>query len=148
MISLVERIKQISIELGWSFNYGNGYWQNLEDYADDTAKPFEEKQIHCLFLWYDADYKFNEYGSITNSNFDGEMIISVRSRLDDEDYNQKYEDNIKKIRELLHQSFYPYFTNQCEDLNLTRAKEIEIANTYDTNLDGIKLQFSITAEYD
>ena len=141
---LVEKLEQISQDLGWSFNYGNHFWQNLNDFPDDSEKPFEEKQIYCLLLWQDVERRFNEYSTVTSRTYTGELILCVRSRMDDVDYYQKYNNHIKQLRDQL-ESFYTQF-HICEDFNLQRAKEVEVANEYDTNLDGIKLEFTISIE--
>lgn len=141
---LVEKLEQISKELGWSFNYGNHFWQNLNDFEDDSKLPFDEKQIYCLLLWQDVERKFNEYSTPVQRVFNGELILCVRSHMDEVDYYQKYNNHIKQLRIVL-EDFYNLF-HSCEEFNLVRAKEIEVANTYDTNLDGIKLEFTISID--
>lgn len=141
---LAEKIKEISNALGWEFNQGSDVWQNLLDFPDDTEKPFEEKQIYCLLLWNDDETIFNEYSSPIKMNYTGEFILAVRSRMDDEDYNQKYDNHIKHLKEVI-QGFYSHF-GVCQDFSISRAKTTEVVNTYDTNLDGLKVNYSISQE--
>ncbi|WP_312557901.1 hypothetical protein [Empedobacter brevis] len=141
---LAEKIKVISNSLGWKFNQGSDVWQNLVDFPDDCENPFEEKQIYCLLLWNDDETIFNEFSTPTRIDFTGEFVLAVRSRIDDKDYNQKYDNHIKHLKKVL-QSFYNQF-GLCEDFNITRAKESEVVNVYDNNLDGVKVNYSINVE--
>ena len=141
---LAEKIKEISNTLGWKFNQGSDVWQNLVDFADDSEKPFEEKQIYCLLLWNDDETIFNDFSTPTRINFTGEFVLVVRSRMDDVDYNQKYDNHIKNLKKVL-QNFYNQF-GLCEDFNISRAKESEVVNVYDNNLDGVKVNYSINVE--
>ena len=139
---LVERLKEACDNVEWEFNYGRGHWQNLLDVPDDSDQPFADRKKYFLLLWKDRDFKLNDYGAIDGYIFDGELVLCVRSKLSDEDYNEKYETHIKNL-ELEIEKIFDNITS-CEQWLITRWKEIEVENEYDTNLDGLKVRFQIT----
>lgn len=146
---LVERIQEIVGNINsanenelYHFNYGAAHWQNVNDFPDDGELPFEERNKYVLLLWQDRDKKFNEYGSLTGYEFTGEMLLVVRSQIMDADYNDKYERHIKDLyaeSDKMDSDF-----NSCEEWLVTRWKEIEVENVYDTNVDGLKILFTLT----
>jgi len=138
---LVEKFKEICEAIEWQFNYGGGHWQNLQDFPDDADLDFEERQKYFLMLWKDREFKLNEYNAISGFSFTGEFVLCVRSRITDIDYNYKYENNIKPLEQEVSRMF-EHFTS-CDDFTIKRWKEIEVENEYDTNLDGLKIQFTI-----
>lgn len=125
----------------YHFNYGKSHWQNLQDLEDDCDKVFSERNKYILLLWKDNDKKLNEFGALLSTEYVGEIYYVVRSRIDESDYNFKYETHIKNLEaetEKLMNSLI-----DCNGWMVTRWKEIEIENAYDTNLDGLKIQFTI-----
>jgi len=141
---LVKSIKEIAENLNWKFDYGKDYWQNRGDYADDGNLPFEERKKYLSLLWKDRDFVINKHGGIEGYVFFGEMLLLVRSRISDPTYQYKYQTHIEKLEacaELLYQEF-----NDCDGWKIKAWKEIEVSNVYDTNMDGLKINF--TMEYD
>lgn len=141
---LVEKLKEVTDLIGWDFNYGKGHWQNLQDLQDDADSPFEERNKYFLLLWKDRIFKLNEYSEIEGYEYEGEAILCVRSRITDEDYNFKYEEHISKLEQEVAQLFYQFTT--CDNWTIKKWKEIEVENQYDTNLDGIKIRFTLCYE--
>jgi hypothetical protein len=143
---LVEKIKHIINQfenqgLNWDFNYGKEHWQNLKDFKLDAALPFQNRQKHLLLLWKDRTATLNNYGTEEGSVFDGEMVLLVRSKISEKDYNYKYETHIKNLesetKRLMNQ------LSTCDGWILKTWKEIEVENEFDTNLDGLKIRFTI-----
>lgn len=141
---LVERLKEACDSIGWNFNYGRGHWQNLNDFPDDGNKPFALREKYFLLLWKDRDFKINNYGAVVGYSFEGEAVLCVRSKISDKDYNFKYEEHIKNL-EIEAEKLFEDFTI-CEDWTLKRWKEIEVENEYDTNMDGLKVRFTVEFE--
>lgn len=151
---LAERIKQIVSDFNqgipedeqlWHYNYGGAHWQNKLDLPKDEELPFAERNKYLLLLWQDRDKKKNEFGATDGYTFTGELLLLVRSKLSDEDYNYKYETHIKHL--YAESDNVEDSINVCEEWMVTRWKEIEVENVYDTNLDGLKIQFTLTYEY-
>ncbi len=138
---LVEKIKEISGERNLQFNYGAEYWQNLQDLKDDTDLDFDERQKYLLLLWKDRDLTLSEYSAIIGYQFEGEMILCVRSRIDDPDYNFKYEKNVSKL-EALSTNILSGFSI-CSNWQVESWHETEVINQYDTNIDGLKIRFTV-----
>ncbi|MFC5046309.1 hypothetical protein ACFSTE_13270 [Aquimarina hainanensis] len=141
---LIEKLREITGELGWSFNIGRGHWQNLIDFPDDTDDIFEDKQKYFLHLWKDTDFILNEYGAVIKKVYRGEAILCVRSKIDDSDYNYKYENNIRHLEPLI-ESFVESFSI-CEEFKVDSIKTVEVENIYDNNLDGVKIKYVISNE--
>ncbi|CAL2085076.1 hypothetical protein [Tenacibaculum sp. 190524A02b] len=141
---LVEKFKEITNEIGWSFNYGKVHWQNLQDLPEDSELPFEERSKYFLLLYKDRDFKFDKYSSIIGFDYHGEAVLSVRSSLTDKDYNYKYEVHISKLEEEVSKMFEKF--NICDNWNIKRWKEVEVENQFAPNLDGLKIQFTFSYE--
>lgn len=139
---IVDKLKEACNALGWHFNYGAHHWQNLQDFALDYDVPFEERQKYFLLLWQDRELVLNEYGAIETQLFECEFVFCVRSQMEDQDYNFKYQNNIKGLKaEAL--KLFEHITS-CDGLLITKWRETEIENVYDTNLDGIKVTLNMT----
>lgn len=142
---LVEKIKSIAeTVLNWNFKYGKDHWQNKEDYPDDSLLDFEERQKYLLLLWKDRDKIKNKHGATVGYIFTGSMLLSVRSKFNDPSYIYKYETHIKNLEALADQLEEQFF--ECDDWTVKAWKEIEVENQFDTNMDGLKINFTI--EYD
>ncbi|CAA0254414.1 hypothetical protein V2605_03520 [Tenacibaculum maritimum] len=141
---LVEKLKEVTNLIGWEFNYGKGHWQNLQDLPDDSDSEFEERKKYFLLLWKDRVFKLNEYSAIEGYEYQAEAILCVRSNIHDEDYNFKYEEHISKLEQEVGKMFEEF--TSCDNWTIKRWKEIEVENQYDTNLDGIKIQFTFSYE--
>lgn len=150
---LVERIKQIVdnfnngipvVDHKWKFNYGKEHWQNLKDLPNDEDLPFAERIKYVFLGWQDREFIKNEYGATIGYTFTGELMLLVRSKISDEDYNYKYDIHIKNLQaesNAIEKSF-----SICEEWLVKRWKEIEVENIYDTNMDGLKVQFTIQVD--
>lgn len=141
---LIEKLKQVSKQLGWEFNYGKGHWQNIQDLPDDGDLPFAQRKKYFLLLWKDREKIKGGYGETTGYRFTGEFLLVVRSRMSDEDYNYKYETHIKNLESEANK--FDGAINDCDDFVVARWKEIEVENMYDTNMDGLKIQFTVEHE--
>ncbi len=141
---LVEKLKDISEVAGWQFNYGADHWQNLQDLPDDTDLEFSERQKYLMLLWKDRDFILNDYSAITGCRFDGEMVLCVRSKIQDPDYNFKYEEYIKHLESETEKMFDAF--SVCDDWTVKAWRETEVSNQYDTNIDGLKIKFTMTYE--
>lgn len=142
---LVEKLKQTAENLvNWNFNYGKEYWQNLGDYPDDANLPFSERQKYLLLLWKDRTFLLNNMGGVQGSIFTGEMVLLVRSKISDESYDYKYETHIKNLEAESEKLFHTFLN--CEGWMIKTWKEIEVENEFDTNMDGLKITFTIEFE--
>lgn len=149
---LVESLKQIISQFNsltapnnkWTFNYGKEYWQNKGDYPKDEELPFAERQKYLFLLWKDRGFIINKNGAMIGTRYDGEMVLLVRSKISDPTYDYKYETHIKNL-EAESERVYNSFLD-CDGWTITAWKEIEVENEYDTNMDGLKIKF--TVEYD
>jgi len=128
----------------WFYSYGRDHWQNLQDLEDDSDKPFEERKKYLMLLWKDREKIKNKHGATVGLTFIGQMLLVVRSRITDSDYEYKYEHHIKNLEDQS-DMLENYFGN-CDDMIVKAWKEIEVENLYDTNLDGLKINFTIEYE--
>ncbi|WP_228853257.1 hypothetical protein [Aegicerativicinus sediminis] len=147
---LVERLKELIADFNtganpgeekWHFNYGRDHWQNLQDLPDDSAELFADRNKYLMLLWQDREHKLNNYSAIEGYTFTGEMLLVVRSKISEADYNFKYETHIRNLQDEA-MEINDNFT-VCENWLIKKWKEIEVENVYDTNLDGLKIQFTI-----
>lgn len=139
---IVDDLKTLTTNLGWNFNYGSGEWQNLSDYPTDDQLPFAQRKKYFLLLWKDTIKSFDDFGTVTSNTYDGEFIMAVKSSMSDSDYNKKYDVHIKNIEieiEKLIDSI-----NLCSTFQLKSWKSTEVYNQYDTNVDGLKVKFTVT----
>ena len=138
---IVDKFKEIATQLGYHFDYGPNHWINLNDLKDDTEKDWNDRKKILLLLWKDRDFKLNEYGAIDEYRFTGEFLLTVRSKLSDGQYMFRYEEYIKRLELLIEDVFNAL--DDCDGWVIYRWKESEVTNQYDTNLDGIKVSFTI-----
>ncbi|MBW2961283.1 hypothetical protein [Mesonia aestuariivivens] len=127
--------------LGYKFQYGAEHWQNLIDAEDDTSIPFEEKQKYLLFLWHDEEDKLNEHGATEALTYTGEFLLMVRSKLSDESQETKYKDAVRYLKGEASKVLEGYLN--CDGYTVKRWKKIEVYDEFDTNMDGLKIQFTI-----
>lgn len=146
---LVESLKEIVnqfniIGLKWTFKYGKDDWQNKGDYPKDDQLPFVERQKYLFLLWKDRGFVINKHGAVAGTKYDGEMVLLVRSKISDPTYEYKYETHIKNLEgecERLYNAFL-----DCDGWLITSWRETEVSNIYDTNMDGLKIKFTIEYE--
>ena len=138
---LVKKIQDICKKLNWTFNYGRSHWQNLLDLPDDSDKDFEDRGKYFLLLFQNKSLSFDSFSVISRHMYEAQAIFCVGSRFADKDYNEKYEKHIEKLsRELMR--FVKQFPS-CDGWALTKWEEVEVENTFDTNLDGLLLKFNM-----
>ncbi|TXK78699.1 hypothetical protein [Mesonia sp. K4-1] len=127
--------------LGYKFQYGAAHWQNLLDANDDTHLSFADKMKYLLFLWHDEEDKLNEYGATEGYTYTGELLLMVRSKLSDESQETKYNDAVKYLKSEASKVLDGFIN--CDGYRVMRWKKIEVYDEFDTNMDGLKIQFTI-----
>lgn len=152
---LTEKLKQVILELNnnepigfrdlWTFVYGNNEWQNLGDYPNDENISFEQRKKYLLLLWQDREHILSDNGSIIGWTFSGDAILSLRSKLSDPTYEYKYETHIKNLYGVSERIVNMF--GDCDNYVIKRWKEVEVSDMYDTNMDGLKLSFTIEFLY-
>lgn len=143
--SLKEIVSQFVVQgLKWNFNYGKEHWQNLGDHKDDAKLPFVDRQKYLLLLWKDRTFAVNKHGAVTGYTFDGEMVLSVRSRISDPTYDYKYETHIKNLEAETERLFNSI--PDCDGWTIKSWKESEVSNIYDANMDGLRIRFTVEYE--
>jgi len=146
---LTEKLKQIVAEYNapnpdtpiWKFVDGNNEWQNLGDYPEDQNEAWEVRKKYLLLLWKDREHQMGEYSSVNGYSFSGEMIISVRSKISDPTYNYKYETHIKNL--YAESERLMNMASDCGGFVVKRWKDTEVVDMYDTNMDGLKISFTL-----
>lgn len=155
---LVDKFKEIAEALGLVFNYGSEFWQNLSDYitdsdveptiipGEDGEDPTEEIKIpvYLLLLYKDTIKQKNEYGATVATTFTGEFFLVMRSEFNQETYLSKYEARIKYLEakaNLVDEAF-----GYCDGWVIQNWKEVEVINQLDTNLDGLRISFTLRYE--
>ncbi len=141
---LIERIKDIAEQLEYGFKYGADHWQNLGDWPDDAALPFEDRKKYLQLLWVDDADKINGHGATEGYTHDGQFVLSVRSKIGDASYEFKYETHIKSLKAELEK--IKSEIGNCDGFLLKAWKATEVENLYDANMDGLKVTFKIETE--
>lgn len=140
-MDLVDYTQNLAVALSYKFQYGAEHWQNLLDAEDDTQIPFIDKQKYLLFLWHDEEDIINAYGSTEGFTFTGELLLMVRSKLSDKSQETKYEDAVKYLKGLANGLRDLYI--DCDGYRVKKWKKIEVYDEFDTNMDGLKIRFTI-----
>lgn len=138
---IVDYTEQIAADKGYIYQYGAMHWQNLIDADEDTELPFPDKTKYLLFLWHDDEDILNEHGGKEGSTFTGELLLMVRSKISDESQETKYQDAVKYLKGVSDGVRDAYL--DCDNLWVKRWKKIEVYDEFDTNMDGLKIQFTI-----
>lgn len=121
---------------GWVFTYARKDYANLFDEE-------EQKDIPHIFLDpVETDENYDEYGNIESVNYKGTMMVLVSSDLDAEDYDEKYQNNIKPIikntLEIIRDGI------RCDGENtISNWRVIEVINVFDYNFDGVIITYSV-----
>lgn len=136
---IVQVLETIANDLGWTFSYGSGSWQNLNDYAYDADK--EEQQVRSLLFFVDREKNFNEDGAeLPEKEYSGELWVVVSSQLDDVSYDEKFKDRIFPL--LAAETDKLAAALPC-DWSWINWKMTEIHNELDANVDGWKIRFTV-----
>lgn len=141
---MVDKLKEIAETLGFTFNYGRGHWQNLLDPINDTQNTIDIVQVHCHLWWVDEQDLFNDFGAIEQTDYDAEFYVVAKSEITDEDYNSKYENRIKHLKDkarLIQDEF-----RNCSGFTLKYWKMIEVENQMDANMDGVKVTIKLSKQ--
>jgi hypothetical protein len=152
---LTEKLTEITAELNqseliqpseiWNFVDGNNEWQNLGDYPEDAGLEFTKRKKYLLLLWKDREHIINDLGAVQGFTFTGDMILSVRSKISDPTYHYKYEQHIKNLYSVSERLLNCF--DDCDGFTIKRWKESEVIDTFDTNMDGLKISFTIEYLY-
>lgn len=142
---LIEKLKEISIEENWIFAYGKDHWQNLTDDQIDDELPFEDRKKYLKLLWKDSARSFDQYGTETTRTFTGDLLVLVRSKISDSNYEYKYEKHIANLEAIIDRQLILKF-DICERFVIKSWRQTEVENVYDSNLDGLKISFTIDYE--
>lgn len=141
---LVEKLETTAEDKDWDFCYGKDHWQNLGDSKLDDQLPFDERKKYLKLLWKDRESKLDQYGTTTGYTFYGELLLLVRSKISDKDYEYKYKTHIKNLEALSEELKNDF--DICDEFVIKRWRETEVENLYDQNMDGLKITFTI--DYD
>lgn len=138
---IVQYTEDIAAGMGMIYQYGASHWQNLLQAEDDTDIPFENKIKYLLFLWHDEDDILNEHGGLQGHTFTGELLLMVRSKLSDESQETKYRDAVRHLKDVANLLREEYV--DCDGFYMKQWKKIEVYDEFDTNMDGLKIRFTI-----
>lgn len=136
---LVSKFEEICELRGFFFDYGPLEWQNLNDFEDDTDEAAQD--VKLLLLFVDRELNFDDLGGVESAIYTGGFLLVVRSKFDQTDYLDKYKNRIRQVRahsDAVHTDF-----GICTDWIVLRWKETEMVDGLDTNVDGLKVQFTI-----
>lgn len=133
---MYEFLKGIADENDWVFEYSRADYQNLtNDIENDKIYFFVDPII--------IDSKFNDAGS-ESKTYSGRLMILVSSDVD-ENYIDKYDNHIKPLidstSEIIKGSF------NCSDFELLKFQTTEVINLFDSNLDGILINYAAFNPY-
>lgn len=127
---MYEFLKEIAIENDWVFEYSRTDYQNL-------INDIEPDKIYFFVDPITIDSKFSDSGR-ESKTYSGKIMLLVSSDVD-EDYSDRYENHIKPLidnsSEILKDAF------SCSDFELLKFQTIEVINLFDSNLDGILINY-------
>lgn len=136
-----ERFESIAEDLDWYFDYGRKDYHNLYDQKDGKTFKFFLDPIT-------EDDKISELGNTESITFEGYFMILMNSTLDkvydaqlDSDKSTgRYENYIKRCKE---QADALKKILACNEYEIKRWKKTEVINLFDTNFDGVLVNFQI-----
>ena len=133
------QFKSISEGLGFFYLYGLGHWLNLDDMEDDVEYPANKKNV-LVKLWEVCRTRESRTGHLLNTEWEGKLTIGVRSRIDDEDYQFKFENHIEWCY-----GYWDQIVNSFDACGyvFTYDKINEYENYFDHNEDGIIIEFKV-----
>lgn len=130
---MYEILEQIAINNDYIFSYARQDFQNL--YDDMTTD-----KVHLFVDPITQDTSFSESGTETNT-YSGKMMLLVSSDVD-EDYQQKYVNNIKPLMNDASKSIKNALV--CVEATINKFTQVEVINIFDFNLDGLLITYSVT----
>jgi len=129
---MYEILKQIAEDNEWVFDYSRADYQNL----------YDEMTIDKIHLFVDpitTASTFSQSGNESKSCY-GKFMILVSSDID-EDYQQKYNNNIKPLIDDSLQILKD--TLNCQELLINKFETLEVINLFDFNLDGLLINYNV-----
>lgn len=130
---MYEFLKLLADNNEWVFEYSRTDYQNL-------FEVMEQNKLHLFVDPIVIDSTFSDSGFETKS-YNGKLMILLSSDLD-ETYSDKYNNYIKPIIE---QSVELLKGNLiCSDYEINKFSSTEIVNLFDSNLDGVLINYNIT----
>lgn len=130
---MYEFFKNIAEFNGFAFEYSRSDYQNLYD-------EMTTDKIHLFVDPIIIDSSFSDSGHETKT-YSGKFMLLVSSDVD-EDYKQKYLDNIKPIIDSATQIVKDDL--RCADYDILKFQTIEVINLFDFNLDGVLVNYNVT----
>lgn len=130
-------LKAIAASNDWPFIYARQDWQNLYD-------DIEKKNVSYVFLDpVERDKVRNDTNVVEAIIYSGRFMIVRSSDIDEESYDDRYQDYIKPILEADILTIEEALSCVYE-VEFSQWKIIELINFLDYNLDGLIVNFNIT----
>ena len=140
--------------IGWDFIEGEDHWNNVKAEEntpdnthgeDDTDSPFDQKKKYFFLLSKRRRKQKNEYGATIKHIWTGELVIVVRSNITDPTFEYKLDYHINPLYD--ESDKMDDYIPDCEGWTVQRFDIVsEVSDIYDTNFDGIKIEFEITQD--
>lgn len=136
-----EKLQQIARNNGWSFDYGRDDYSNLER-SDD-------KEFYLFLDPIEELVRFEEGAQEVGRTYNGRLLLLMVSDYDrvydDQEGNipseGKYEKYIKQCKEEVMKIANAF----CWEYDILQWRMLEVINLYDTNFDGVLVNFQITS---
>jgi hypothetical protein len=142
---LIEKLKEVSENRKFKFEIGDEDWHNLIDANDDMSLPFHERQVYLLTFTDEEEFIYDGYG-IQVEKYHCVFLLAVRSRLTDPNYQYKYDNHIKPLKDLA-KTIRDEDFSLCDGITLKSYKIGSWKENYlDANFDCVEVKISI--EYD
>lgn len=127
--------KTIAESNGWAFRYGRSDFNNLYDEIDDgTVVMFLDPLTSNEVL--------GERGNTESINWSGSFLLCMDSSINEGDYETRYD----KYIDPLTRGAVEQFKNDVRclsDFTITSFRTTEIINSFDFNVDGKSVAFTI-----
>ena len=133
---MYNKLKQISEENNWVFNYARRDFANLLNQAEGNN----------TYLFLDpiqTSTDFDDYGNAESQTFTGSFMILKSSNLD-EGYEERYLTDIKPLIESQLKLIEAEFA--CSDYIIDSWTTTEIINLFDYNFDGVVVKYSVSKQ--
>lgn len=136
-----EKLQQIARNNGWSFDYGRDDYSNLE--------RSEDKEFYLFLDPIEELVRFEEGAQEVGRTYSGRLLLLMVSDYDrvydDQEGNMpsegKYEKYIKRCKEEVMKITDAF----CWEYDILQWRMLEVINLYDTNFDGVLVNFQITS---
>lgn len=128
-MTLIAQLKTYANEQHWTFVYGR------IDYANVLVEP-TPNQIYLVLMVQDTTDFIGQYG-VEYQSAKTRMLLLRGADLNVENYESKYEDNIKELQNLGKK--FKEDMLDCHDWRPTAWQSVEVINKMDANSDGIMI---------